>query len=198
MPVKLKGNAIAAALVLAMGCIAAAAGAASAAAQEAGADDLANKIVNVPPPSAHTVNGLKAKPGVRRDEAVQGGKALRINVPGKSENPWTVSLSNPIEKPIKAGDSLVLAFWARLEKGEGGAATASIPYAGIQLASAPYTALLTQGVTIGPEWKLHEVHGKADRDYKPGEVNVSLHLATGKQTIDIGPIFVLDLGPAAK
>lgn len=44
---------------------------------------------------------------------------------------------------------MVLAFWARLEKGEGGATTASLPYNAVQLASAPYSPLFTNGVTIG-------------------------------------------------
>ena len=167
--------------------------AAPAAAQEAG-DDLVDKIINLPPPAAHVVNGLAAKPKVRKDESVQGGKSLRIPVPGKGADPWSVSLSNPIEKPVKAGDMLVLAFWARLEKGPEGAASATIPYAGVQLNKEPYMAVMTEPVTVGSEWKLHEIRGKAERDYAAGELNVSLHLATAKQTIDVGPVFVLNMG----
>ena len=167
--------------------------AAPAAAQEA-EDAIVDKIINLPPPAAHVVNGLVGKPKVRKDESVQGGKSLRIPVPGKGADPWSVSLSNPIEKAVKAGDSIVLAFWARLEKGPEGAASATIPYAGVQLAKEPYTAIMTEPVTIGPEWKLHEIRGKAERDYAAGELNVSLHLATAKQTIDVGPVFVLNMG----
>ena len=167
--------------------------AAPAAAQDEG-DAIVDKIINLPPPAAHVVNGLSGKPRVREDESVQGGKALRIPVPGKGENAWSVSLSNPIEKPVKAGDAIVLAFWARLEKPPKGEASATIPYAGVQLAKEPYTAIMTEPVTVGPEWKLHEIRGKATRDYAAGELNVSLHLATAKQTIDVGPVFVLNMG----
>jgi hypothetical protein len=38
------------------------------------------------------------------------------------------------------------------------------------------------------------VKGKADKDYPAGALNVSLHLATAKQTVDLGPVFVLDMG----
>jgi hypothetical protein len=55
--------------------------------------------------------------------------------------------------------------------------------------------LFTGQATIGPEWKLYEVRGKSDRDYAAGALNATLHLATGKQTIEIGPVIVLDLGP---
>jgi hypothetical protein len=155
-------------------------------------DDITNRIINLPPPSAYRVDGAKGT--VRSDEGVQGGKALRIIVPGKSEQAWTVSVANPIGKPVKAGDKLVLAFWARLAKPAKGATTASLPFNGVQLASAPYTPLFSSGVEIGPEWKLYEVKGKADKDHAGGTLNAALHLATGKHTIDLGPVFVLNMG----
>jgi hypothetical protein len=172
----------------------AAAPAAPVAAQEA-ADDIMSKIVNVPPPSAHQVDGLRTKPKVRKDETVQGGEALRINVSGKADNPWAIQASNAIKKPIKAGDNLIVAFWARLEKGPDGAATVTLPFNGIQMSGAPYTTLFSAPVEVGPEWKLHEVKGKAEKDYGSDTLRVSIHLATAKQTVDLGPIFVLNMGP---
>jgi hypothetical protein len=161
-------------------------------AQEQAPDDILSKIINVPAPSAYRVDGTRGE--VRKDEAVQGGKALRVAVPGKSDKPWSVAVANPISKPVKAGDRLVLAFWARLAKGEGGATSASLPYNAVQLAADPWTPVFTGPVTIGPEWKLHEVQGKADKDYAAGALNVSIHLATAKQTIDLGPVFVVNMG----
>jgi hypothetical protein len=156
------------------------------------ADDILSKLVNNPAPAANRVDGTTGR--VRGDGRVQGGKALRIDVPGKSEHPWDVSVVNAFTKPVKAGDRLVLAFWARLEKGEGGAQTASLPYNAVQLATAPYTPLFTKAATVGTDWKMYEATGKADRDYPAGGLNAAIHLATGKQTIDIGPVFVLDMG----
>ena len=156
------------------------------------ADDLASKIVN--DPGAPEVNGAKAK--LRDDAKVQGGKALRIAVPGKGENAWTVALQSPIKKPVKAGDQLVLAFWSRLEKGENGATSTTLPYNAVQMSASPWSALFTGAVQVGPEWKLHEIRGKADKDYPAGSLNVAIHLATARQTLDFGPIVVLDLGPS--
>ena len=159
-----------------------------------GSDDLLNKIINRPPVTAWHIDGISGKPRIVADPAVQYGKAVRVDVPGKGENPWSIAASNPIDKPIKAGDNLVLAFWARLEKGENGATETTLPYNAIQMASAPYKAVFTGPVTIGPEWKMVKVEGKADRAYGGGQLNVSIHLATGKQTVDLGPVFVLDMG----
>jgi hypothetical protein len=159
-----------------------------------GDDDILNKIINRPPVTAWRIDGLSGKPAIRNDAGVQYGKALRVDVPGKGEHPWSISASNPIDKPVKAGDNLVLAFWARLEKGENGATSTTLPNNAVQMSSEPYTALFSQPVTIGQEWKMYEVKGKADRAYAGGTLNVSLHLATAKQVIDLGPVFVLDMG----
>ena len=153
-------------------------------------DDIASKIIN--DPSAPQVVG--AKSSLRNDANVQGGKALRIQVAAKGKNNWDAFASSPIQKPVKAGDKLVLAFWARLEKGEGGAATSTLPFTGVQVSSPPYPSIFNEAVQVGPEWKLHEVKGTADKDYAAGTLGVSIHLANAKQTIDLGPIFVLDMG----
>jgi hypothetical protein len=158
------------------------------------ADDIAEKIISVPVPSAYRVDGLKSGPDIHSDPKVQGGKALRVRVPAKSAHAWDVAVTVPINKPVKSGDALVLAFWARLAEGDAGATTAELPYNAVQLAASPYTAVFSGPVTAGPEWKLHSVKGVVDHDYKAGELNVALHLATAKQVVEIGPVFVLDLG----
>ena len=169
--------------------------AAPAAAQPAAAaDDITSRIISSPDPRTYRLDGVRTGGGVRRDEGVQGGRALRVPVPGRGENPWTVAVAVPITRAVQAGDNLVLAFWARLERGDDGATTTVLPYNAVQMAGAPYTALFNGPVTIGPEWQIHEIRGRADRSYGAGELNVSLHLATAKQTVDIGPVFVLNMG----
>src|SRR3546814_9539528 len=62
--------------------------------------------------------------------------------------------------------------------------------------SSDLTGIFGGPVAITPEWKMYDLQGIADRDYAAGELSVSMHLASGKQTLEFGPIFVLDLGPA--
>src|SRR5215213_3701286 len=69
-----------------------------------GAEDILSKVINAPPPAADRVDGSAGK--IRNDPSVQGGKALRVEVSGKSDHTWAVSVSNPINKPVKAGDTL--------------------------------------------------------------------------------------------
>ena len=173
-------------LAIMLGCALAAMPLASAAAQ----DDLSTQIIN--DPGNPSVVG--ASPRLREDPAVQGGAALRIPVRRKGANPWDVAAETAIDEPVRAGDSLLFAFWARLEKGADGATTATLPYNAIQLSAAPYTALFAVPVEIGPEWKLHEVRGKADTDHPAGTLKATIHLATAEQTVDLGPLIVVNLG----
>lgn len=151
-----------------------------------------DELVFINNPAEPYVNG--ARPKLRDDPAVQGGKALRIQVKRKGANPWDVSVQTTIIKPVKAGDQLLFAFWARLEEGEGGATTATLPNA-VQQSVSPWTWLFGSPVEIGPEWKLHEVRGKADKDYAANTLNATIHLASAAQTVDLGPLMVIDLGP---
>jgi hypothetical protein len=170
---------------------------APAAAQQQSADeDILSHVISVPNPRAYRVDGTQAgaQSQVRNDSTVQGGKALRVQVPGRSEQAWTTAVSVPINHAVHSGDHLILAFWARLEQGDNGAATASLPYNAIQLSAAPYTAVFSGPVTLTPQWQMFSIEGHAARDYADGAINVAIHLATGHQTIDIGPVFVLDMG----
>jgi hypothetical protein len=45
---------------------------------------------------------------------------------------------------------------------------------------------------IGPEWKDFKVEGASNGAYGPNELKVTIQLATAKQTVDFGPIVVLD------
>src|SRR5438552_12950196 len=155
------------------------------------APDIADKIIN--DPAAPQVNGAKA--ALRDDPKVQGGKAIRIQIAAKGKTAWDSSIGSNLTKPVKAGDQLVLAYWVRLEKGESGA-TATLPYSAVQLTSAPWSPVLHDAAEIGPEWKLVQIRGTADKDYAAGALAVTIHLASARQTVDFGPIVVLHLGQA--
>ena len=152
--------------------------------------DLASRIAN--DPGAPQVNGAKAK--LVDDAAVQGGKALRVAVAKKGQNNWDSVVESSINKPVKTGDKLVLMFEARLEKIDGGATSATIPYAAIQLKAAPYTSVISGQAPIGAEWKPHRIEGRADRDYAADALKATIQLGNAKQTVDFGPVVVLNMG----
>ena len=168
--------------------------ASAAAAQTAPAEP---DVLNNPNPETLQFYGLPggAKPKPRTDEGVQFKKAVRVELPGGGGDPWKIGANSPLLKAVKKGDKIVVAFYARLEKGADGAATGQIASAQLQLTAAPYTRLFGKAFEITPEWKLYQAAGHADRDYGAGELSAALHLNTAKQTIDLGALAVLDFGP---
>jgi hypothetical protein len=159
--------------------------------QAQSADDaLADKVINNTNPASFQVYGLTPAPKTVADKAVQGGKALRIPVTG-SGNPWSVGVNVPLTRPVKAGDKIVVAFYARLSK----AAAASARLNGqLQLSAAPYTAIFAKGFDATAEWQFLQFAGKADKDYAPGALTAAFHVNTGNHVLDLGPVAVFDMG----
>ena len=65
----------------------------------------------------------------------------------------------------------------------------------MQLATPPYSTVLQQSVAINADWKPVEVHGIADKDYAANALKATIHLATSKQSVELGPVVVFNLGP---
>jgi hypothetical protein len=166
----------------------------------AGAQDaqtMADRLRNDPRVEALRPYGLNLPPMIRADKGVQFGKALRIPLSGHADF-WRIGITTPLLKPVKSGDQIVIAFWARAEKTENGAPGR---IGRVQLEATPVIrAIFEQAFEVGPEWKMYQLKGVSDRDYRPGELNAAMHLDSAKQVLDIGPVYVLDYGarPAAQ
>ena len=157
-------------------------------------DAMAERLRNDPRVEALRPYGQPIPPVVRSDKSVQFGKALRVRLKGSKEF-WRVGVTTPLLKPVKKGDRIVIAFWARAS-GTGKGASGRIGQ--VQLEATPVIrTIFGQGFDIGPEWKMYKLEGVADRDYAPGALNAAMHLDAVKQVLDLGPLFVLDYGPGA-
>jgi hypothetical protein len=130
-----------------------------------------------------------AKLKVVKDKNVPDGSATEVKVSRKGKNPWDSGLSGPIPTAIKKGDTIVMSYWAKTVKGDG-----VISNAGLQLSGEPYTALAMKPASLGKDWQEFYVTAKASRDYAPSEAGYTIQVAGAKQTLRIGPIFILNLG----
>jgi hypothetical protein len=135
---------------------------------------------------------LPEKPKAKYIKAeVAGGGAFRIRA-DKGRNPWDVQASSPIAGAIHAGDVILLNYFARAEQpAEGGSALT----ARIQLAGPPYSSILEMTSKISGEWKNYCAFRVVTAGIDEKKGNVSIHLATAKQVIDLGPVFVFNFGP---
>ena len=176
-------------IALALGLLAAPVAAIAALPQQSD-DAAARQIVNDPNPSSFQVYGVSPTPKSKRDDTVQGGRSLSIPVTG-SGTPYAIGVGSPIVQDIKAGDHLTLMFYAKLAKAEPGVTTAKIT-GQIQLSAAPYTSLFGKTFDMTPEWQLFQISGVADKDYPKGTIGASFHVNTGKHTVALGLVAVLD------
>lgn len=154
----------------------------------AGAQQSTDALLNTPSANWSVYGSGQTHKG-RRDKEVQGGGAIRVTVASIPAHAWDAGASSPITGAIRKGDTLVLAFYARLVSG--GVDGKTEIAASIQKASAPYDPIITGRVTLTPEWKLVHVEAPAPADYPAGSANVALSMGTAAHVIDLGPVYVM-------
>ena len=66
----------------------------------------------------------------------------------------------------------------------------------IQINAAPYDALVDKHQSVKDGWKLYSLETVATQDYAKDTCTLVVHLASARQVVDLGPAFVLNLGPA--
>lgn len=179
-------------LLVMLGAAALAAPVIAATAQGSAEPTMADRLVNDPRPEALRPYGQPIPPEVRGDKTVQFGKALRVQISSPTPEFGRIGAVTPTLKPVKQGDRIVVAFWARAQKTQEGAPG---KLCRVQLEATPAVrSIFDSAFDVVPEWKMYKLSGKADRTYAPGMLNAAFHLACAKQVIDIGPVFILDYG----
>jgi hypothetical protein len=156
-------------------------------------DTLIKKVINEPG-TAYTFYGPGMTQKQLKDPDVPGGVFVRVDVSQKGAHPWDVGGGYPILKPIKAGDVIFFAIYARapnLKPGE----KAALPQIGVCQDGSPYTPVAIADIQVTNQWNVYYVSAKATSAWHRGEAHVAMQLAADKQVIDLGPVFVLDLGP---
>ncbi len=123
------------------------------------------------------------------DVDLPGGKATRFIVSAKQANPWDTGVSIPIGQAIRKGQALRIAVAARQADPITGDSALGIR---VQHNAPPYEGFGDNSVKVGAEWQLIQLKTVADRDIPAGEAVVSLQLGGAAQTLDIGPVWVID------
>lgn len=184
-------------LVIAAAVAVLAAAAAPSTAQEAPAAPARPSVMDQAVNAVHVNSFNVYGPGETHaiiESAVQGGRALRVDVTTAGANPWDVGAGSLTTKPIRRGDVLLLAVWLRAERLPAGAETARVNVR-LQEAAPPYAGIGSADVRVGSEWKMYFAQAVAARDYAPGAAGATIQLASASQAIDLGPVFILDFGP---
>jgi len=153
-------------------------------------DDIWSKTINNDTNGAWKVQPEKPKAKVIKTDDERIPHAFRIKAT-KGANPWDVQASSAIQGAIEQGDVIMLMYYARAEEPAEGGSTLT---ARVQLAAAPYTSAMDMTSAISTEWKNYCAHRVAAASMPANGSNVSIHLATAQQVIELGPVFVFNFG----
>ncbi|ESQ76714.1 hypothetical protein [Asticcacaulis sp. AC402] len=145
-----------------------------------------DKLIN-DPSSGWQVYGQQTNKRVR-DSAVQGGYAIEVKIPAKGANSWDSSAQTDITGDIKKGDKILAAVWLKSKTEDGQPARLNMR---LQVNAAPYNALVESSQTVGAEWQLYSIQTVATQDYDKKTTVLVVHLGGAKQTVYMGPAFVL-------
>lgn len=152
--------------------------------------DIWTKTINNGTNGTWNVQPDKPKAKYFEVKGIPGEHAFRIKA-NKGVNPWDVQASSPVDGAINAGDVVMLMYYARAEEAAEGGSSLT---ARLQLNGAPYTSTLDFSTPITGEWKSYCAHRVATATLPEKKGGVSIHLATAKQVIDLGPVFVFNFG----
>lgn len=118
-------------------------------------------------------------------------EAVRVEVSAPQQPVWNVQLMSPRSTaPLHKDDVLLFVFHARSLDTERAALSAYI-----QSTSTGWTGLGNLSVLVGSSWKRYFVTGHAEQDFAAGTYEVTFHLGSKAQKLEIGGMALLDLGP---
>jgi len=154
-------------------------------------EDILKKAINNPSVSAFAIYGAKQTNSPIKDETVQGGEARRV-VTEASPQPWEAAAQTAITGRIKQGDQIVAVVWLKSVSAEGAAPKVTLR---LQETAAPYTGLTQKDHVLKDTWEMYTTEVIAGQNYPKDSTAFVIQLAHARQTVDIGPAFVLNMGP---
>ncbi len=155
-------------------------------------DDISKNLLNTPNAGAWTTSGPTQTTSKIKDANVQGGGAMQVKVTAATPQAWDDAASLSVDGKINNGDKIVVVVW--MKASDTVADAAGQANLRLQINTAPYTALGEKMMSVTKDWQMYTLETTATQDYAKGSTNVSVHLGYAKQTIALGPCFILDMG----
>src|SRR5438067_3021442 len=152
--------------------------------------DLNSKLINVPD-SSWNVYGPDQTSKRLETGGPKGYPAYEVTVTGVGKNAWDAGAVSSIPKAIGSGDVILVAVYLRNPNLPAGQ-TEGLPLIGATGASAPYPAIAGAPAGVTSEWKVFFASGKSPQAFPANSAHATVHLASAKHTIQLGPVKVYD------
>jgi endo-1,4-beta-xylanase len=155
------------------------------------------KLISPAASNASSVYGENESHRLVKNAAVVGGEAVEVTVRKTGLNSWSTGINRPLSSPINKGDVVFLAYWAKGIEAKNEAQTPIISPVNVQQSGPPYKSAASGAAYLLRDWQLYYASGKAEDDIAPGAAGISFHLGLTKQTLQLGPAYLFNLGPNA-
>ncbi len=159
---------------------------------------LPGKLMNDPTSIDWSVYGQGQKNKRVKTPGIGGGAALQVTSPSALAAAHDIGVNVPLKAGVAPGQAITIAFWARAVSADTPDGNGRVGLR-IQMDGPPWSGFGDNILSIGPDWKLHEVKVLANTAIEAGHATLGFQMAAAKQVIEIGQLFVLDMGmkPAA-
>jgi hypothetical protein len=137
-----------------------------------------------------TYGGVTATPTTTN---VYGRVATRFDVPAAGAQPYAAGAALNIGRALPEGRPLLLAFLARTVSAAAADGQGRIAIR-LQVPTPPYDGFGDNQLTLTSNWRLYQLRMTVPDNY-PAETQIAFHLAAQQQSVEIGPVFLLDTGP---
>lgn len=156
-------------------------------------DALPGTLINDPTVVDWVVYGNSKKPKQVAAPETPGQYAMQLKVVKKGAQKYDMGVNVPIRAGITSGNMITVAFWARAVKADTADGNGIVGVR-INQNKEPYDGFGDQDVKIGTEWKLYDAKMRSTMTLAAGQAVAGFQLAGAKQTIEIGQVYVLDMG----
>ena len=121
------------------------------------------------------------------------GRAVRLSIATPPQNPWDARFAGGNPSPVNGGDAVAIRLWARSPTNH----KIDLMF---QQSSDPYAKILSQSVTLTPQWKEYRFVALLDnaQSFAAGQSNFEIHAGYGAGTVEIAGVRVEDFGPAER
>lgn len=155
---------------------------------------LPGTLMNNPLNAQWLTHGEGAKTKVVVASDVPGQRAYQVQVKEPKSNPWDISAHGSVSGGVEAGDTVMVAFWARALKPDARIGAGGVQ-ARLQQQASPYAGVVERTFTLVDRWQVHYMSGVAAESFPPGAIDISFNVGHLKQTVEFGQYYVTNLGP---
>ena len=155
--------------------------------------DLNSKLINTPD-SNWSIYGPGQTNKLLPKDGPKGYPAYEVNVTQVGKNAWDAGAVSAVPKPVHAGDVILVAAYLRAPHLPDGA-TEELPLMGATGATPPYVAVAGAPAKLSNQWKVFFATGTVPQDLPANGMQATVHLASAKHVIELGPVKVYDFGP---